>query len=228
MFNFRLFVVNQRAGVVFCFDLFFRQRGRFCLWRHESLGRDGHWLADFGHGKILQLLNQVNFARCEQVDDGGTELKAAHFLTFQQRYRPFAFAFRPGPALDDAFTRWSNGASPCGFNAADDSRADQNLHHRTKFGIKQTDYAFVAGKQVRYVLRSQDVYREEIARHIHHFTQDTVTRHVYTVVIAWRQVSGYKRTVAEFVRHLIVASQQRFKGIAVPFSLQQFVFFDVA
>lgn len=59
MFNFRLFVVNQRAGVVFCFDLFFRQRGRFCLWRHESLGRDGHWLADFGQGKILQLLNQL-------------------------------------------------------------------------------------------------------------------------------------------------------------------------
>ncbi len=67
------FVVNQLAGVVFCFALFSRKRGRFSVWRNKGFGRYCQRLANFRDRQAFQLLNQIHFTRCKQVDNGGTE-----------------------------------------------------------------------------------------------------------------------------------------------------------
>ena len=172
------------------------------------------------------MLNQIHFTRCKQVDNGGTEFKATHFLAFKQCHRTVVFPGRPGPALDDTFARRRNGARPDRLNAANNRRSDQNLRHWAKFGIEKANHAFVTGKQIRHVLSGEMVNGEEIARHVDHLTQNTVARHVYAVVVTRGEVSGHKRTVAEQVRHQIVACQQGFEAVVVAFGLQDFIFFD--
>ncbi len=76
-------------------------------------------------------------------------------------------------------------------------------------------------------MRGQVVHGEQIARHVDHFTQDPVARHVHAVIVTWREISGSEGTVAEQIRHQVVTCQQCFQAVVMAFRLQDFVVFDV-
>ena len=102
------------------------------------------------------------------------------------------------------------------------------MRHWAEFSIEQADDAFVTGKQIGYVLRGQVVHGEQVTRHVNHFTQDTVARHMYAVVVARRQIGGGEAAVTEQVSHDVVTREQRFERVIMAFGLQNFVVFNRA
>ncbi|CSD22608.1 Uncharacterised protein [Vibrio cholerae] len=80
--------------------------------------------------------------------------------------------------------------------------------HWAKFCIENTHHTLVAGKQVRYIFRCQRVYREQIARYVDHLAQSAITRHMYAVIITWREIQSRKITITEFFRELGITTEQ--------------------